>query len=104
VTALELVSAVLLAVGAAFSFTGGIGLLRLPDFFARTHAAGITDSAGAGLIVLGLLLRTESFDTGVRLVLIMAFLLFTSPTATHALAQAAVKDGLKPLLGKGRRP
>lgn len=100
---LELLSGTLLAAGAAFSFTGGVGLMRMPDFFTRTHAAGITDSAGAGLIVVGLLLRTESFDTGVRLVLIMAFLLLASPTATHALAQAAVKDGLKPLLGKGRR-
>ena len=92
------VSGVLLAAGSLFAFTGGVGLLRLPDFFARTHAAGLTDTAGAGLILLGLLLQSDGAGTAIRLVLILVFMLMTGPTASLALAQAALRDGIKPLL------
>jgi multicomponent Na+:H+ antiporter subunit G len=97
-TALEVLSQVLIGAGALFAITGGVGLLRFPDFFTRTHAAGITDSAGAGLILLGLLLQAD-WASGVRLVMILLLMLFTSPTAVHALAQSAVRDGLRPRLG-----
>lgn len=101
---LELASSALVLAGAAFAFTGGVGLFRFPDFYSRTHAAGITDSAGAGLLLLGLMLQVEDFATAVRLALIMLFLLFTSPTATHALARSAQRDGIRPLLGGKREP
>ncbi|MPY81429.1 MAG: sodium:proton antiporter [Propionibacteriales bacterium] len=90
----ELVSGVLLAAGGLFVISGGVGLLRFPDFYTRIHAVGITDSAGAGLILLGLLFHTTSWDTAVRLVLILLFMVLTGPTATHALAQAARRDGV----------
>lgn len=90
----------LIAIGALFAFTGGVGLLRFPDFFTRTHAAGITDTAGAGLILIGLMLQSD-WASGARLALILVFTLFTSPTATHALAQSALRDGLKPRLARG---
>lgn len=93
---LQIASNLALGAGVLFVISGAVGLHRLPEFFMRTHAASVTDSAGAGLIVLGLLLRTESFDTALRLLLILLFLLFTGPTASHALAQAALGDGLKP--------
>lgn len=102
-SALEWIGAVLLLAGSAFVLIGALGLIRLPDFFARTHAASITDSAGAGLMLLGLLCHAESLGVAVRLLLITVFLLFASPTASHALAQAAIKDGIKPLLGGGQR-
>jgi multicomponent Na+:H+ antiporter subunit G len=98
VSVVEWISAALLAAGAFFAFTGGVGLFRMPDFFSRIHAAGVTDTAGAGLILAGLMLQAGDFGTGARLALILLFLLFTTPTAAHALAQAALKDGLKPLL------
>jgi multicomponent Na+:H+ antiporter subunit G len=101
VIALDWLGGALIGIGALFAFTGGVGLLRLPDFFTRTHAAGITDTAGTGLILLGLLLQSD-WASGVRLVLILVFTLFTSPTAAHALAQSALRDGLKPLLGRAR--
>jgi multicomponent Na+:H+ antiporter subunit G len=97
VSLLDLATGVLLFAGAAFAVTGGVGLHRFGDFYARTHAAGITDSAGAGLILLGLMLQSD-WAAGVRLGLIMVFLLFTSPTATYALAQAALRDGQRPRL------
>jgi multicomponent Na+:H+ antiporter subunit G len=89
------VSGVLLGAGGLFVLSGGVGLLRFPDFYTRTHAAGITDSAGAGLILLGLLVLTPGWETGVRLVIIMLFLLLTSPTATYVLAFAARRDGVR---------
>ena len=101
-TVFDIVSSVLLAVGALFVVSGGVGLLRFPDFYTRIHAAGVTDSAGAGLILLGLLLRTPGWETGVRLLIIMLFLTLTSPTATHVLAFAARRDGV-PIWREGDR-
>lgn len=94
-TVLDVASGVLLLAGSLFAVTGGVGLLRLPDFYTRTHAAGLMDSAGAVLILLGLLLRAPDLGSGVRLLLIAAFLLITGPTATHALAHAARNDGVR---------
>ena len=93
---LDLVAAACLAAGGFFCVVGGIGVLRLPDFFSRLHAAGIIDTLGAGLIILGLLLQATSFGVGVRLVLILLFLQLTVPTATHALAKSALHGGYRP--------
>lgn len=103
--ALDIASGCILLVGSLFVVSGGVGLLRMPDFFSRTHAASLTDTAGAGLILLGLLFQVEDFAQGLRLALIALFLLFTGPTATHALASAALGDGLSPWTRKsgGRR-
>ncbi|MES0873106.1 monovalent cation/H(+) antiporter subunit G [Sinimarinibacterium thermocellulolyticum] len=97
---LQITADLALGAGVLLVLTGAAGLHRLSEFFMRTHAASITDSAGAGLVILGLLLRSEEFATALRLLLILLFLLFTSPTASHALAQAALGDGLKPRTGK----
>ncbi len=86
--------------GSFFSLTGGLGILRLPDFFTRLHAAGVTDTLGAGLMLIGLMLQSGLSLVTVKLVLVLAFLLFTSPTATHALAKAAVHGRVRPLLSR----
>lgn len=91
----HVVGGVLVVAGVLFVLSGGVGLLRLPDFYTRVHAAGLTDTAGAGLVLLGLLLRAPDWGVGVRLVLIALFLVLTSPTATHALAQAARNDKVR---------
>lgn len=93
-TAVQVLSGGLLGAGALFVLSGGVGLLRFPDFYTRTHAAGVTDSAGTGLILLGLLLLSTSWGTAVRLVIILLFIALTSPTATHVLAHAARRDGV----------
>jgi multicomponent Na+:H+ antiporter subunit G len=91
-----------LLTGGFFLLVGGIGLLRLPDFFTRTHAAGVTDTMGAGAILVGLMLQAGLTQASIKLVLIILFMLFTSPTASHALAQAALHGGLKPRLSEQR--
>jgi multicomponent Na+:H+ antiporter subunit G len=102
VSVLGVLSGVLVVVGALVALSGGVGLLRLPDFYTRVHAAGLTDTAGIGLITLGLLLQAPDWGVGVRLLLILLFLVVTSPTATHALAQAARRDGV-PIWVAGER-
>lgn len=93
---IDLLSWVLLAGGSFFILTGSIGLLRMPDFFSRTHPAGLIDTLGASLIIGGLILQSGATQVSIKLVLILILLFLTSPTATHALAQAALAGGLKP--------
>lgn len=95
---IDLISWVLLLVGGALGIIGGIGLYRFPDFYSRLHAAGITDTLCAMLILLGLGLQAGWTLAGFKLALIFVFLVFTSPTASHALANAAQHSGLKPKL------
>ena len=89
---------VLLMAGSFFGISGGIGLLRFPDFYTRMHAAGVTDTLCAALILLGLMLQAGWGLVLIKLFLILALLLLTSPTATHALARAALHSRLKPVL------
>lgn len=91
----EVLSGVLVILGAALAFSSGVGLLRFPDFYTRTHAVGLTDTLGAGFLLVGLMLRAPDWGVATRLVLILVFLALTSPTASHALAQAARKDGVR---------
>ena len=90
------ISWALLAAGAFFLLVGGIGLLRLPDFYARTHAAGVIDTLGVGLILLGLILQEEIGLNTFKLILIGFFIFFTSPTSSYAVAHAAWIAGQKP--------
>jgi multicomponent Na+:H+ antiporter subunit G len=89
---------VLLLGGSLFVIAGGIGVLRLPDVYSRSHAAGITDTLGSLLMIAGLMLQGGLTLVTVKLGLILIFLFFTSPTSTHALAHAAYTGGLKPMV------
>jgi multicomponent Na+:H+ antiporter subunit G len=93
---LDLLSWLTLMVGVFFIIVGGIGLLRLPDFYTRLHGAGITDTLGAGLVMLGLMIQGGQTQVTIKLILILIFLWYTSPTATHALARAAFSDPENP--------
>ncbi len=93
---LDILSWIVIGIGAFFVLVGGLGIWRMPDLFSRMHPAGIIDTAGAGFILLGLLLQSSNWLVSVKLALIFLFLIFTSPVATHALAHAALLDGLKP--------
>lgn len=95
----NLLSWICLLVGSFFAISGGVGLLRFPDFFSRLHPAGVTDTLGAALILIGLMFQAGFNLISVKLFLILGFLLFTSPTATHALAKSALHGNLKPLTG-----
>ena len=105
-TAISISSALCLLLGSFLCLSGGVGILRFPDFYTRMHAVGVTDTLGAGMILVGLmLLNTDSLallnpDSPVRLKLLLILLmtLFINPAASHALAKAAIHSGLLPLL------
>ena len=102
----DMLSWIFLLAGGALGIIGGIGIYRFPDFYSRLHAAGITDTLCAMLILLGLGLQAGWSLAAFKLALIFMFLFFTSPTASHVLANAAMHGGLKPRLdsatGKGK--
>jgi multicomponent Na+:H+ antiporter subunit G len=100
----DIISAVLLLLGVFFGLTGAVGLFRFPDFFTRIHAASITDSMCAVLIIAGLVLQSDFGLTAVKLVFILLFLLVTGPTASHALAKAARHGGLLTIPEKSELP
>ncbi len=94
----DILSGILLAGGSLLAVIGAVGIIRLPDVFARMHAGGIIDTMAAGMILAGLMVQSGFTLVTVKLFLIIAFLFYTAPTATHALANAALKSGLAPLV------
>lgn len=103
VSLLDMLSWIALLIGGFLGITGALGLFRFPDFFTRLHAASVTDTLCAGLIVLGLLFQATSAMMVFKLLLILLILTYTSPTAAHALAKSALHGGLKPLTGADAR-
>lgn len=98
------ISVAFMVTGLFFVLAGTLGVLRLPDFFTRLHAAGMTDTLGAELILLGLIIQEGFTQLSLKFVFVSMILLLTSPTATHAVANAAYQAGLKPLLGPYKAP
>ncbi|MEM7620276.1 MAG: monovalent cation/H(+) antiporter subunit G [Pseudomonadota bacterium] len=88
---------VLIAVGSFFIVIGAFGIFRLPDVFTRIHAAGVIDTVGAAFLLTGLGLNVEFGLVTVKLLMIFLLFFFSSPVATHALAQAALADGIHPV-------
>lgn len=93
--AVDVLSWLCLLGGSAFCLIGGIGLLRMPDFYTRGHAAGITDTLGAGLILLGLMFQAGLSLVAVKLAMVLFFLYVTGPTSTHALFKSAYAGGMR---------
>ncbi len=93
---LDALSWLLLSAGGFFVLAGGIGALRMPNFYTRMHAASLTDSAGALLILAGIMLQAGWTLATIKLAAILLFLLLTGPTATYALANAALLSGMRP--------
>ncbi len=94
----DILSWICLLAGALFLLTGAIGVLRFPDFYSRLHAVSVCDTIGAGLVLVGLMLQGGFSLVTVKLLLIFYFMMFTGPTAVHALAQAALQSKLKPVV------
>ena len=100
---IDILSWALIIIGCLAMLTGGVGVLRFPDVYTRMHAASITDTLGAGAILLGLALAAGwSLLMGklLALLLIMALL---SPSTAHALARAAIHGIRKPWLDEAQK-
>ena len=92
----DLVAAALLLAGLAFVLAGVIGVLRLPDFYARLHATSKCDTLGLALMVAGVAVHTGLTLTTVKVLLIVYFVAVVNTTAAHALGRAALRSGLVP--------
>ena len=97
------ITVVLAAVGALFFLIGTIGILRLPDFFTRTHAATKCDTVGAGSVLFALALVSADDPGSLKILLLVLIILVASPTSGHALARAAYRTGLEPWLSREER-
>jgi len=93
---LDIASWALMSLGGLFCVIGAVGLLRMPTFFTRTHAASVIDTLGAGFIILGLILQSGWSLATVKMIILGLLIFFTSPTAGHSLANAAFRRGIKP--------
>jgi multicomponent Na+:H+ antiporter subunit G len=100
----EFASMAFLSGGCFFIVIGSLGLVRFPDFYSRMHAAGVTDTLGVWLAIVGLVLQSPSLLVAVKLLIIALFIFFTSPTSTHAIANAAFAAGEKPWLKESTPP
>ena len=98
----EFISWILIVGGTFFVMIGAIGILRFPDFWARLHAASVTESAGVVLLLSGLCIQAGFTLVTFKLLIIGVFLFITGPTSTHAIANAALISGLKPISSKSK--
>ncbi len=98
----NILSGTLIITGALAIIIGLLGVFRMPDFFTRLHAASIIDTMGTIFILFGLILYSGMNLVSVKLLLILIFILITTPAAAHALAKSALHGGVKPVLDKER--
>ena len=97
---INILSGIFIITGALAIIIGLVGVFRMPDFFTRLHAASVVDTMGTMLILVGLMLYSGFNLVSVKLLLVMIFILITTPAAAHALAKSALHGGLKPVFGK----
>ncbi|NUN53225.1 MAG: monovalent cation/H(+) antiporter subunit G, partial [Planctomycetaceae bacterium] len=86
----EALSWALILAGAFFTIVGALGLMRMPELFTRMHAASITDTLGATLLILGMMLQAGASLVALKLLFILLLFFATGPVVTHALAQSAL--------------
>ena len=96
----DMISALCLLLGSFLCLSGGVGIIRFPDFYTRMHAVGVTDTLAAAMILIGLMLQNPETLVLLKLLMILLMTLFISPTASHALAKAALRNDLLPLTFK----
>ena len=96
-TAIEILSGILVFLGSLSIIVGLLGVYRMPDFYTRLHAASVIDTLGTILILFGLILYAGLNIVSIKLLLILIFILITTPTAAHALAKSALHGKLKPM-------
>lgn len=97
-TVFQVLSLSLLTAGTFFLLVGSLGILRLPDFFSRTHATGKSDTLGLMLALAGLAIHEGFSINSGKLLAAVVFVALTNPVGTHALVRAAYRSGLRPWL------
>ncbi len=93
-SAVDVVSAVLMLGGAFFTLVAAIGLVRLPDFFARGHAATKATTLGLALTLIGAALQMSNRSDAAKLILAAVAQFVTAPVASHLLGRTAHRKGI----------
>jgi len=93
---IELIVQIMLYISAVLSFIGAIGMLRFPDFYTRVHGATMVNIGGVCLALFAFVISTFWSVYSVKAFIIIIIILLTNPTASHAIADAAYKIGIKP--------
>ena len=95
--------AILLSAGVFFFAVAVLGILRLPDFYTRLHAASKCDTLGLMLILLAIILYIlqqdlsfANFLVSLKLLALLGFVFVASPTAANAITESALINGIKP--------
>ncbi len=91
-----IISILFVCFGIFLMLVGSIGIIRLPDFYSRTHSASKNDSLGIFFVILGLVIYEGFTHSSLKLILVLLFIALSNPIGTHALARAAMKKGLSP--------
>jgi multicomponent Na+:H+ antiporter subunit G len=91
-------SVLLICMGIFFMLVGSIGILRLPDFYSRTHAVSMSDALGISSVMMGLIVYEGVTQSSLKLLLIILFVALSNPIGSHALSRAAYIKKVKPLL------
>jgi multicomponent Na+:H+ antiporter subunit G len=96
-TPLEILAAALVVGGVFFGFVATVGLIRLPDLYARLHAASKSDTLGSVLALAGTAVVLGVGTESMKLIFLLLFLFVTSPTAAHAIARAGKEQDVEPV-------
>lgn len=83
-----------IGLGILFDFLGCFGLVRFPDVYNRLQAGTKCVTFGTCGILSGIFILKGFSSFGVKALLGIVFLLFTSPVAAHALARGAYLFGV----------
>ena len=94
----SIASVVLVSAGIFFMLVGSVGIIRLPDFFSRTHAVSTSDTLGMLLAIIGIIIYEGFTLSSLKLALVVVFIALANPIGTHALGRAAFRKGVKPVL------
>lgn len=99
---MNLIAYPLISFGFFFLAVAAVGAIRLPDFYTRSHALGVTDTLGTLLVLGGLVVYYGFSLISAKLVFILLFFYIANPTVTHVLVRAARRAGLTPWTPKNR--
>ena len=88
-------SLALAVIGLAFSLSGAIGIVRMPDLYARLQCSSKNVTMGALPLLLAVVVDKGPVSTyGSRALLVAFMVLVINPVAAHALARAAYRAGV----------
>lgn len=90
------VTVIFLLGGLFFLTVTCVGIIRLPDVYSRIHAVGKSETLGLMLVMVGLAIYHGFEINSAKLIMILLFVVFANPTATHVITRAAIRSGLQP--------